>query len=209
MKFSSPLPALAILTAFTVGLSACASQGGADPKGTAGQPDQKKPALMRMNLPGIPKDKPMPERFTCEGGDHSPPIYIADIPNTARSMAITMEDPDAPSGTFIHWVMWNIPSYNRIIEADITPEGALKGNNGTNKPGYKGPCPPSGEHHYIFKLYALDSKLDLKPGATYDALMKAMEGHIVGQAEYIGLYEKGKGKTALPFPVGNPTPKPQ
>ena len=133
----------------------------------------------------------IPQKYSCEGAETSPPLRIANVPSTAKSLALIVHDPDAPvQGGFTHWVMWNID-----VNGDI-PEGyknAVEGLNGARQKGYKGMCPPSGTHHYHFIVYALDERLELDPSATDKAaLEKAMEGHILAKGDLIGLYRKTK-----------------
>ncbi len=132
----------------------------------------------------------IPTKFTCDGENISPPLEISEIPAEAKTLAIISDDPDAPAGTWVHWVVWNIP-----VEGDIKTiaEGESPGTEGKTdfgSIGYGGPCPPSGTHRYFFKVYALDTELDLTKGATKAELEKAMEGHIIDKAELIGLYSR-------------------
>ncbi len=131
----------------------------------------------------------IPEVYSCQGADKSPPILIKNSPDKTNSFAIIVDDPDAPSGIFVHWVAWNLSSKTTWInEGENIP---LSGKNSFGTLGYKGPCPPPGKpHRYFFKVYALDTKLTLKAGATKQELEKAMEGHILGEAELIGLFQR-------------------
>jgi Raf kinase inhibitor-like YbhB/YbcL family protein len=140
----------------------------------------------------------IPKKFTCEGEDVNPPIFIGNISPEAKSLVIIVDDPDAPAGTFTHWIAWNIPPRGEIPEA-VPAEGTVKspipmiqGRNDFGKIGYGGPCPPRGHgiHHYHFKVYALDTTLDLEPGATRKELAKAMDGHVIQWGELVGLYER-------------------
>lgn len=128
----------------------------------------------------------IPAKYTCSGTNISPELTIENLPENAQSLALIMDDPDAP-GTFDHWVMWNMPVKAKI-EENSAP--GMQGLNGKRENKYTGPCPPSGTHHYHFKVYALDSKLDLENGTDKKALLKAMEGHIIGTGELVGLYKK-------------------
>jgi len=140
----------------------------------------------------------IPAKYTCEGEDVNPPLKIEGLNGKAVSLAIIVDDPDAPIGTFVHWVAWNISPTNGI--PDAIPQKAeveipieiVQGKNGFGSIGYRGPCPPIGHgiHHYHFKVYSLDLKLFLKPGASKRALEKAMKGHILQEGELIGLYER-------------------
>ena len=131
----------------------------------------------------------IPLKYTCEGENINPPLEVENIPDNTKTLALTVEDPDAPRGVFTHWVVWNI-SPNETI-----PEGNNPGINGTNsfgKTGYGGPCPPSGVHRYFFRVFALDDELDLSAGSTKEELLNAMKGHIIATAELMGVYQKHK-----------------
>jgi Raf kinase inhibitor-like YbhB/YbcL family protein len=133
----------------------------------------------------------IPSRFTCDGSDTSPPLQIAGVPSEAKSLVLIADDPDAPSGLFTHWLVWNIPPRtNSIAEG-----GATKGVHGTNdfgKSGYRGPCPPPGTHRYSFKIFALDRELDLPSGAKRSQVDAAMNGHVIAQGELVGRYARKK-----------------
>jgi Raf kinase inhibitor-like YbhB/YbcL family protein len=135
----------------------------------------------------------IPPQYTCEGKNINPPLTIENIPGGTKSLAIIVEDPDAPKGIFDHWVMWNIP-INAAIAEGSSP--GISGTNGFGKAGYGGPCPPSGVHRYFFKVYALDKELDLSPGAGKKELLDAMKGHVLAIAELMGLYQKHKHPVA-------------
>jgi Raf kinase inhibitor-like YbhB/YbcL family protein len=136
----------------------------------------------------------IPTRYGRSFDDVNPPLSIADVPNDAISLALIMDDPDAPSGTFTHWVVYNITPEEMNIEEGETPAGAVRGVNDYGKLGYGGPIPPSGTHHYHFKLYALDSQLDLEEGSTSEDLEEAMEGHVITMAKIVGLYSAEQDK---------------
>ena len=129
----------------------------------------------------------IPPLYTCEGKNINPPFEINNIPGDAKTLALIMEDPDAPGGTFYHWLVWNIVPRSTIHEND-TP--GICGKNSFRDNHYGGPCPPDGEHRYYFKIFALDTELDLAEGVTYSALINAMEGHILATGEIMGLYKK-------------------
>lgn len=139
----------------------------------------------------------IPRKYTCEGEELSPPLEIQEIPKEAKSLVLIMDDPDVPKhlrkdGMWVHWVLFNIPKETRTIEENRLPEGTL--GMGTGMMGYQGPCPPDREHRYFFKLYALDTWLNLKEGSTKEDVEKAMEGHILELSSFIGRYEKGQKK---------------
>lgn len=129
----------------------------------------------------------IPEKFTCDGEDISPSLIIEDIPEGTKRLALIVDDPDAPAGTWVHWIVFNI-HVTEIIEESEVP--GTQGLNDFRKLDYGGPCPSSGTHRYFFKLYALDTKLDLAEGCRNKDLLKAMEGHILAETELIGLYQR-------------------
>ena len=133
-------------------------------------------------------NEPIPTLYTCLGEDINPPLTISGIPPQTQSLVLIVDDPDAPMGIWVHWVVFNIPPAQFGIPAGTSP--GMQGANDFGRNAYGGPCPPNGTHRYFFKLYALDSVLDLNEGATKDEVEKAMEGHIIGQAQLIGLYNK-------------------
>jgi Raf kinase inhibitor-like YbhB/YbcL family protein len=136
----------------------------------------------------------IPKKFTCEGPDVSPRLSWGDPPAKTQSFALVMDDPDAPAGTWVHWVLYDVLADAKELPESVPKQeqlsnGAWQGRNDFGKIGYGGPCPPPGKpHRYFFKLYALDSKLGLKAGATKADLERAMKGHILAQAELIGKY---------------------
>lgn len=147
---------------------------------------------MKMNLSSTEfKNKEfIPIKYTCDGQDINPPLEISGVPEKAESLALIVDDPDAPNGDWVHWVLWNIPPDTLKIKESSVPQGAIEGTNDFNHTRYGGPCPPKGTHHYYFKLYALDTVLDLDSSKTKKDLLKAVEGHIIAQAELVGLYQR-------------------
>jgi len=143
--------------------------------------------LMKLASPEFKQNSLIPKKFTCQGADINPALVIEGAPLNTKTLALIVDDPDAPMGMWVHWVMYNIPIATRIDEDSIPGK---QGMNDFGRHDYGGPCPPSGTHRYFFKIYALDTELDLKEGADKKALEKAMEGHILGKAELIGLYKK-------------------
>src|SRR5207247_5050635 len=129
----------------------------------------------------------IPSKFTCDGGDTSPTLQIGEVPSSAKSLALIVDDPDAPSGLFTHWMVWNISPQTNIIGEGSTPQG-VQGTNDFGKSGYGGPCPPSGTHRYYFKIFALDRELDLPSGAKRGQLDAARQGHGVAPGEPMGPY---------------------
>ena len=131
----------------------------------------------------------MPSRYTCDGEGINPNLKIEGIPESAKSLVLIMDDPDAPTGTWDHWVKFNVSTTTKEIKEATEPEG-LSGAGTAGNDEYRGPCPPDREHRYFFKLYALDTELALEEGVTKKEVEKAMEGHILDQAELIGRYER-------------------
>jgi Raf kinase inhibitor-like YbhB/YbcL family protein len=137
----------------------------------------------------------IPSKYTCDGADISPPLAWSGLPEGTKSIAIINDDPDAPMGTWVHWVIYNIPPTAKGLAEDIKrveklPDGTLQGKNSWGRIGYGGPCPPGGTHRYFFKIFALDKMLNLKPGATKEELLTAMKGHILAQAQFYGKYSR-------------------
>jgi Raf kinase inhibitor-like YbhB/YbcL family protein len=136
----------------------------------------------------------IPAPYTCAGLDHSPPLRWSVVPARATTLAIIVKDPDAPGGTFVHWVLYNLPATVSELPANLLktptlPQGADQGVTGFDRTGYWGPCPPPGPpHHYHFVIYALDAKLHLKPGAGANEVERAATGHILGKGELIGTF---------------------
>ena len=138
----------------------------------------------------------IPKRYTCSGVDVSPALNWNGVSAAARSLALIVDDPDAPRGIWTHWLIWNIPAHLTELPEGVPKQeeletGALQGTNDFTRIGYGGPCPPPGKaHRYFFKLYALDTVLDLKPGATKQDLERAMERHVLSQAQWMGTYRR-------------------
>lgn len=162
------------------------------------RPVQKEGAKMPLKLtsPAFKEGEPIPKKYTGEGLDLSPPLQWIEAPGSAKSFALICDDPDAPMGTWVHWVIYNIPAEAKGLPEAVPvkeelPDGTRQGKNDFRKIGYGGPMPPPGKiHHYYFNLYALDTIVDLpKPGTKAD-LLKAMRGHIVGEAKLVGTYKR-------------------
>jgi Raf kinase inhibitor-like YbhB/YbcL family protein len=132
----------------------------------------------------------IPQKYTCDGEDISPPLAWTGVPAEAKSLALIVDDPDAPSGDFVHWVLYNLPAITSELPEGVQGAG-LDGKNNFNKSGYNGPCPPKGSnHHYNFKLYALDIILDLNPGVTKREVLSAMQGHVLAQGQITATYRR-------------------
>src|SRR4030095_4782705 len=144
-------------------------------------------ATLQVSSSAFKDNGVIPVKYTCEGENINPAISVQNIPQQTKSLALILDDPDAPNGGFNHWIMWNIDP-SATINENSAP--GTQGKNGAGKISYTGPCPPSGTHHYHFKVYALDTKLDLESGADKTQLENAIKGHIVVSGELIGLYKK-------------------
>ncbi|UIE37144.1 YbhB/YbcL family Raf kinase inhibitor-like protein [Leptodesmis sichuanensis] len=136
----------------------------------------------------------IPSEYTCDGKNISPPLTWTEVPTGTQSLALIVDDPDAPRGTFVHWVVYNLPATLTELPAHVTTEtdlsGGLQGKNDFRSLGYGGPCPPSGTHRYFFKLYALDQPLRLPAGASKAQVLATAEGHILASTELIGRYHR-------------------
>lgn len=144
---------------------------------------------MKLTSPAFANNGEILSEFTCDSSDVSPPLAISDVPKNAKSLALVMDDPDAPVGTWDHWIVFNIPASTKEITKGKEPIG-IPGKNSWGRSGYGGPCPPSGTHRYFFKLYALDTELALPQGSAKRELEMAMQGHIIEKAELIGTYKR-------------------
>lgn len=160
----------------------------------ANTPKQDK-AEIKLTSAAFKDGEAIPRAYTCDGINISPPLEWSGVPRTAKTIAIVCDDPDAPGGTWVHWVLYNLPADNiglveNLPATETLKAGGFQGKNDFGKIGYGGPCPPSGTHRYFFKIYALDSELPLEASATKVELMKAMEGHIVVQGQLMGMYRR-------------------
>jgi Raf kinase inhibitor-like YbhB/YbcL family protein len=145
---------------------------------------------MKLSSPAFANAKAIPASYSCDGGDLNPPLSISGVPRAAKSLALIMDDPDAPGGVWVHWVLWNIDPATVQIPQGSLPTGAQQGLNGWQRKGYGGPCPPSGTHRYFFRLYALKERLELPATADRKELERAMLGKILAQGELYGVYSR-------------------
>lgn len=143
-----------------------------------------------LSSPAFYQEGFIPSDYTCDGRDISPPLTISAVPDNAKSLALIMEDPDAPLGTWDHWIIWNIDPVTRYIDEGKTPIGAISGTNSFKKLDYGGPCPPFRTHRYVFKIYALDTSLDIPVGSKKNQLKKAMHSHVIAEGLLLGKYGK-------------------
>ncbi len=146
---------------------------------------------MKITSKAFANNELIPLKFTCEGEDINPEIIIEGIPADTKSLALIVDDPDAPMGTWVHWVVYDLPVISRIAENSQPGTAGVNDSGGNN---YHGPCPPSGTHRYFFKIYALDTKLNLNAGLRKEELEEAMQSHILEKAELIGLYKKQRAR---------------
>lgn len=180
-------------------LLACSNRSGS----SAGRPatqnqnqDQSQNAKdIKLTSTAFKEGELIPRQHTCDGVNVSPSLEWSGVPKSAKTIAIVADDPDAPSGTWVHWVLYDLPADNigmveNLPATDELRAGGFQGKNDFGKIGYGGPCPPSGTHRYFFKIYALDSELSLKAGATKAEVEKSMEGHVVSQGQLMGTYRR-------------------
>ena len=152
-------------------------------------------ASLTLSSPAFAAGASIPAVYSCDGKDQSPPLRWTGAPAGTKSFALIMDDPDAPAGTWVHWLIFNIPAQATGLPEAVRPaatldDGSVQGTNSWRRLGYGGPCPPRGQHRYFFKLYALDAMLSLSSSAGKADLLRAMEGHILAQAELMGVYRR-------------------
>jgi len=150
---------------------------------------------IKLNSSAFREGEMIPKKHTCDGEDISPPLEWSTVPAGCKNLALICDDPDSPTGTWVHWVIYNIPPQTNKLTENVPvsrtlEDGSLQGINDFRKMGYGGPCPHAGTHRYNFKLYALDAVLKLKAGATKDQLLRAMEGHVLAQGQLMGKYHR-------------------
>lgn len=162
---------------------------------TAAQEDAMTSQSFSLSSPAFVQGATIPPKYTCDESDQSPPLNWTGAPASVQSFALIMDDPDAPAGTWVHWLIFNIPANATGLPENMPTDptlvdGSIQGTNSWGRIGYGGPCPPSGQHRYFFKLYALDARLSLDSKAAKPDLLKAMEGHILAQTELMGVYRR-------------------
>lgn len=145
---------------------------------------------MKITSSAFANEALIPAKYTCDGQDVNPPLTFSEIPKDAKSLALVVEDPDAPSGTWTHWIVWNINPETSKIEEGKLPEGAVEGTNDFQSVGYGGPCPPGAEHRYMFNLFALDSQLNLPTTTKREELLSEIAKHKLSETELIGVYKR-------------------
>jgi Raf kinase inhibitor-like YbhB/YbcL family protein len=148
-------------------------------------------AKMKITSPAFQQGGNIPPKFSCDGGNTSPPLQFSNVPLAAKSLVLIVDDSDAPSGSFTHWAIWNISPQTTAIAEGSAPKG-VPGTNDFGRSGYGAPCPPSGAHRYNFKVFALDRQLDLPSGARRGQLDAAIKGHVLAESELMGRYSRKK-----------------
>jgi len=182
MRFQSFLATLFLITLLNA--NAAHAQG------------EKAMPTLTVSSTSFPAGTEIPKKFTCAGEDMSPQLSWSGAPSSVQAFALITDDPDAPAGTWTHWVLYDLPSSTTSLneglsKSDQLPDGSKQGRNDFRRIGYNGPCPPAGKpHRYFFKVYALDRKFDIKPGAARSEVEKAMQGHVLAQGEYMGTYRR-------------------
>jgi len=176
---------------FVTALLGClVAAGGAD------KPNPQKVMNLQITSTAFSEGQTIPAKYSCEGSDASPPLKWTNAPANTKSFALIADDPDAPAGTWVHWVLYDLPPNTTGLPEDVAKTQFIAGNakqglNSWPRLGYGGPCPPPGKpHRYFFKLYALDTMLDLKPGATKKDVKAAMKGHILAEGQLMGTYQR-------------------
>jgi len=160
----------------------------------AASQDSGKSIKLKVTSPVFENNKTIPPKYGCDGSNVNPSVKIENVPPEAKSLALVFDDKDAPRGTYVHWILWNIDPSVREIRENSVPEGAIQGTNDFKKNVYGGPCPPTRPHKYALIVYALDVRLNLEPKSGKADLEKAMEGHIIAQGQIMGIYKREKKK---------------
>jgi Raf kinase inhibitor-like YbhB/YbcL family protein len=193
-QFSAECVLLVALAALLTTPTLALTRNSADPSSGAAQGGRT--MALAISTTSFQNGGDIPRKFTCDGADVSPELSWTGAPTSTQSFALVADDPDAPVGTWTHWVLFDLPATTKdlpegVSKIDELPTGGRQGRNDFRKIGYGGPCPPPGKpHRYFFKLYALDGKLNLKPGASKQEVEQAMQGHVVAQAEWMGKYRR-------------------
>jgi hypothetical protein len=145
---------------------------------------------MEIESPVFKNNKLIPSKYTCDGENVNPPLLIGDVPENAKSLVLIVDDPDASRGTWVHWTVWNIGPHIKEIKENSCPQNAVEGRTDFGRPGYGGPCPPSGTHRYFFKLFALNTTLDIDTSTEAADLEREIEDNILAKAQLVGLYRR-------------------
>ncbi len=145
---------------------------------------------MKIESTAFKDNKLIPPKYTCDGDNVNPPLVIRDVPENAKSLVLVVDDPDAPGGTWVHWTIWNISPHIKEIPGNSYPQNSVEGMTDSGRQGYSGPCPPSGTHRYFFKLFALNTTLDLDTSVEAADIEKEIEENILEKAQLVGLYRR-------------------
>jgi Raf kinase inhibitor-like YbhB/YbcL family protein len=145
---------------------------------------------LKISSPAFENGGEIPKKYTCDGENVNPPLRIENVRSNSKSLALVFDDIDAPRGSYVHWILWNIAPHVKEIKENSVPERAVQGINDFKKRNYGGPCPPGRAHKYVFNIFALDTLLNLNPNSTKKDLEKAMEGHITSRAQLTGLFKR-------------------
>jgi Raf kinase inhibitor-like YbhB/YbcL family protein len=180
-----------VLLAMLAMLAVLATLAGCSGQPAATNQPEEAPMTLTLTSTAFADGKAIPDQYSCWGEGVSPPLQWSEAPAGTKSFALIVDDPDAPSGTYVHWVIYNIPSSSTGLAQGVAPDaklpdGSLQGTNSSRRMGFTSPCPPSGTHRYYFKLHALDVTLDLASGASKDQLLRAMQGHVLAQGQLMG-----------------------
>lgn len=147
--------------------------------------------LIKITSPAFAQGAMIPKQYSCDGAAINPPLNFSNIPQDAKSLVLIVDDPDAPMATFTHWLVWNISPQTLEIKENSLPQKAIEGTNTGGTTKYVSPCPPSGQHRYFFKIYALNTVLDLPSNTNKASLEQALSGHIIASGELMGIYKRG------------------
>ena len=145
---------------------------------------------LKISSPAFENTGKIPRKYACDGANVNPPLKVENVPSNTKSFALVFDDIDAPRGSYVHWILWNIDPNVTEIKENSVPEGAVQGVNDFKRRYYGGPCPPGRAHKYVFKIYALDTLLNLNPSSTKKDMEKAMQGHIISQSQLMGVYKR-------------------
>jgi Raf kinase inhibitor-like YbhB/YbcL family protein len=179
-----------IPTWWLLALMASTMSCNAGERSTREEIDVDAPDVITVSSPAFKHGQPIPARFTCDGDDQPPPLAWDGVPEAAAAVALIVDDPDAPRGTFVHWALLDIPNGTTELDADTLPASAVQAKNSAGRASYFGPCPPSGRHHYRFTIYALAQRTGLRDGAELDEALHAVESTATAQGRLVGTYRR-------------------
>jgi Raf kinase inhibitor-like YbhB/YbcL family protein len=184
------LPAYFLLSTLAVAIALAGCGGNDAQTDTLGEPPPTAPESIKLTSPAFGKNDTIPKEFTCDGQNTSPPLEWSNVPKESKELALLVEDPDAPSGNFVHWTVYGIDPALRATTVAAVPEGGTEGENSAGKKGYTGPCPPEGDdpHRYVFALYALDEATGLAAGASPDDVRTALDRSAIARGQLIAKY---------------------